>query len=171
LLCVQILLGNVYFFTSLLVTIFMAGITVGTHMSKRLPQTAPTLLHLTLAGAFIGAAQILVVLFLHNVGMGESFSFYRVLAQVLGAVTVAAHGVMLFIMGWITGATFGVTAFVAFECPGDTSARVYTADFLGGAIASVLFATLITPILGIVWSLGGCAMAAFVVWVLLHWTH
>ena len=136
----QILYGFVYHQVSLIVTMFMVGLGIGSlvmnrHLQRR---TRKDLVWLGL-GVAAYAAGLPAVL----VGLSR----LRPEAAVAAAPIVIP--LLALLLAVLVGLTFPLAGKADFQTVTSTTARLYTADYLGAALGALLVSTLLIPVLGV----------------------
>ena len=161
LLAFQILYGSLYHQVGLIVTVFMAGLAIGSwSMNRRLERRKTgDLIRLQLALAGFAALLPLALWGLTQVGGA---------AAVLLAAQ-AAIVLLTLLLAVMVGMAFPLASQVAFEGAAATAARLYTADFVGACVGALLVSTLLIPLLGVAavcWLTAALALAGgAAVWV------
>lgn len=165
LLAFQILFGSLYYQVGLIVTVFMVGLVIGAAIVGRCKTARPTrdresgessgrenatcpsnrrramrrLMLLALAIALFAAVLPVALL-----GLGQ-----------LEGPTASNAGrivIPLLVLGLavLVGMQFPLAARADFQTPAQTSARLYTADYIGAALGALLVSTWLIPVLGVV---------------------
>ncbi len=165
----QIVHGYVYEGLGAMVTLFMAGLVAGSWLgaqterltaSLQAPRSRRTLIVLTLLlAALAGALPWLLGAMAKLVHVG---AFPGDLARPTFLALSLATGLLT---GWV----FPAAVRAQYESPARTGSKVYTADFVGSCLGSLLTATLLIPLLGVFaacWITAGfCgAAAALLAW-------
>jgi spermidine synthase len=140
LLAFQVLFGSLYYQVGLIVTMFMLGLVIGATLVGRwlVGWGRPHLAALAIAIAVFAA---LLPLALMAVG--------RSTGPTGGAAGTVAIPLLTLALAVLVGMEFPLAAKVDFQNPAATSARLYTADYLGGALGALLVSTLLIPMLGV----------------------
>ncbi len=166
----QIVHGYVYEGLGAMVTLFMAGLVAGSWLgaqpqrltaSLQAPRSRRTLIVLTLLLA--GLAGVLPWL------LGAMARPDHVGAAFAGDLARPALLALSLATGLLTGWVFPAAVRAQYESPARTGSKVYTADFVGSCLGSLLTATLLIPLLGVFaacWITAGfCgAAAALLAW-------
>lgn len=144
----QILYGCVYHQVSLIVTMFMAGLGIGSlAMNRMLPRRGRgDLIRLELAVAAYAACLPLILIALGRLD-GTA-------AAVASRVAVPLLSMLLAVL---VGMEFPLAGKIDFQQVTSTAARLYTADYIGAALGALIVSTLLIPLIGVV---GVCLLAA-----------
>ena len=144
----QIIYGSLYLQLSLIVTLFMCGLTFGAFYSNhwlnnkfntdaKINTAIKRLFNLTILLALIGAL-IYPALWVFL----KLISGYPIISQCgIPAIT--------FIVALIAGSQFPIACAVASERKIEGASKIYTADFIGSSIGSMLAGTLLIPVAGV----------------------
>jgi spermidine synthase len=139
LLAFQVLFGSLYYQVGLIVTMFMLGLVIGAMLMGR--QLAGwgrrQLVWLAVAVALFAAC---LPVALHGLGRTEG----TMLAA--GRIAIPVLGLLLAVL---VGMEFPLAARVDYQSAAATSARLYTADYIGAALGALLVSTLLIPVLGV----------------------
>jgi spermidine synthase len=143
LLAVQVLFGSLYYQVGLIVTMFMLGLVIGAALIggrwARLPGTTGR----QLASLAVAVGLFAALLPLALVGLGR---WEGPAALTVGQVAIPLLALLLAVL---VGMQFPLAARVDFQDPATTSARLYTADYIGAALGALLVSTLLIPVLGV----------------------
>jgi spermidine synthase len=136
LLAFQVLFGSLYYQVGLIVTMFMLGLVIGATLIGRwlVGWGRPHLAALAIAIAVFAALLPLALL-----AVGRS----------AGPAGTVAIPLLTLALAVLVGMEFPLAAKVDFQNPAATSARLYTADYVGGALGALLVSTLLIPMLGV----------------------
>jgi spermidine synthase len=136
----QILYGFVYQQMSLIVTMFMAGLGIGsllmTRQLARRSRKDLVWLGLGVAGFAAGLPAVLVGL-------------SRLQPGAAVAATPIVIPLLALLLAVLVGLTFPLAGKADFRTVTSTTARLYTADYLGAALGALLVSTLLIPVLGV----------------------
>jgi spermidine synthase len=159
----QILSGCLYHQVSLLVTMFMIGLGLGSYtMNRSLTQwTRRDLVWLALVMAALAASLPWLLL-----GLGQIAS--------VAVQAVAAQGVILLltlVLAGLVGLMFPLAGKIDFRTVSDTAARIYTADYLGAALGALLVSTWLIPMCGVAAVCLGLAVLSLVSGGVVYWTR
>jgi spermidine synthase len=137
----QIVYGSTYQQLSLIVTMFMIGLAIGSYLMRRwLPRrTRRDLAWLQLA---IAAFALCVPAALWSLGRLDQLSSGSVLVWMIIPLLTAGLAVLV-------GMEFPLGGRLDFGGPASTASRIYTADYVGAALGALLVSTLLIPLLGI----------------------
>ncbi|MGO8748838.1 MAG: hypothetical protein ACLQNE_22950 [Thermoguttaceae bacterium] len=155
----QILYGCVYRQVSLTLTMFMAGLGIGSLLMNRYLQrrTRKGLVWLGLAVVAYAAA-------LPTVLLGLS----RLEPQAAVIAAQIAIPLLALLLAVLVGLIFPLAGKADFQTVTSTTARLYTADYLGAALGALLVSTLMIPVLGVFvvcyLTAGLCLVSSGVVW-------
>jgi len=145
----QVLHGYVYRELGLIITMFMAGLAVGSWaMNRMLPRRGRTdLVRLELGIAvFAGALPLVLMAMSHVSG--------RIIADLCRHVAVP---LLTFVLAVLAGMEFPLAGKVDFQGITPTAAKLYSADLLGACLGAILVSTCLIPIIGVV---GVCTLVA-----------
>jgi spermidine synthase len=136
----QILYGFVYHQVSLIVTMFMAGLGIGSlvmnrHLKRR---TRKDLVWLGLGVAAYAAGLPAVLVGLSRLGPEAAVAAAPIVVPLLALLLAV-----------LVGLTFPLAAKADFQTVTSTTARLYAADYLGAALGALLVSTLLIPVLGV----------------------
>ncbi len=144
----QILFGSLYYQAGWIVTMFMLGLVIGASWIQRRCPTWQRR-HLIALAATIAAYCVVMPLLLLGLG------------RCTGAIAMSAAQVAIPLLTLIlavpVGMEFPLAARVDCRDAVTTSARLYTADYLGAALGALLVSTLLIPVLGVI---SVCLLAA-----------
>jgi spermidine synthase len=145
----QIVHGCVYHRVGLIVTMFMAGLAAGSYLANR---TLARRRRGDLVKMELGVAAYAVLL------PGALFALDR-LAGAGWELTSAwvAFPLLTFGLAVLVGMEFPLACKADFRAVTPTASRLYTADYVGGAVGALLVSTLLIPLVGV---LAVCAIAA-----------
>ncbi len=137
LLAFQVLFGSLYYQVGLVVTMFMLGLVIGTFMIGRFWSEwgQNHLIGLAVAIALLAVG---LPFLLKSLGQSEWLNIGK-----------AAIPLLTLLLAILVGMEFPLAARIDFQDAATTSARLYTADYLGAALGALLVSTLLIPILGI----------------------
>ncbi len=140
LLAFQALFGSLYYQVGLIVTMFMLGLAIGAMAIGRwlVGWDRRRLVHLAIAIAVFAACLPLALL-----GLEQSEGSAALAAGQL------AIPLLTLVLAVLVGMEFPLAARVDFQSPAATSARLYTADYVGAALGALLVSTLLIPVLGV----------------------
>ncbi|MGC8744841.1 MAG: fused MFS/spermidine synthase [Verrucomicrobiia bacterium] len=139
----QTLYGSIYLQLSLIITLFMLGLTAGAWGSKLwLEHTTDSLNVLKLA--ILAAAIALCGVITYPLLVLFSKSLFILLY--LGQIGIAA---LIFIIAFIAGAQFPVAFAIESKTKIESASKIYGADFIGAAIGSLISGTLLIPVIGV----------------------
>jgi len=137
----QIVHGYVYHRVGLIVTTFMMGLAVGSHLANRWLDRAGRrdLVKLELAVAAYAGLVPVALLGLDRLAAAgaESLSAW------------VAFPLLTFALAVLVGMEFPVAGKAGFQAVAPTASRLYTADFVGACIGALLVSTLLIPLVGI----------------------
>jgi spermidine synthase len=136
----QILYGFVYHQVSLIVTMFMAGLGIGSlvmnrHLKRRTRKDL-VWLGLGVAAYATGVPSVLVGL-------------SRLEPEAAVAAAPIVVPLLALLLAVLVGLTFPLAGKADFQTVTSTTARLYTADYLGAALGALLVSTLLIPVLGV----------------------
>jgi spermidine synthase len=136
----QILYGFVYHQVSLIVTMFMAGLGIGSLVMTRYLKrwTRKDLVWLGLGVAAYAAGLPAVLVGLSRLEPGAAVAAAPIVVPLLALLLAV-----------LVGLTFPLAAKADFQTVTSTTARLYTADYLGAALGALLVSTLLIPVLGV----------------------
>jgi hypothetical protein len=136
----QILYGFVYHQVSLIVTMFMAGLGIGSWvMNRHLKRwTRKDLVWLGLGVAAYAAGLPTVLVGLSRLQPEASVAAAPIVVPLLALLLAV-----------LVGLTFPLAGKADFQSVTSTTARLYTADYLGAALGALLVSTLLIPVLGV----------------------
>jgi spermidine synthase len=140
LLAFQVLFGSLYYQVGLIVTMFMLGLVIGAMLIGRwlVGWSRRHLVYLAVAIAVFAACLPPALL-----GLEKSEG---PLALTAGQIAIPLLTLLLAVL---VGMEFPLAARVDFQGPAATSARLYTADYIGAALGALLVSTLLIPVLGV----------------------
>jgi spermidine synthase len=142
----QILEGSTYQQVGLMVTMFMAGLAIGSWLMGRwLPRGTRrglVVLQLAIAAVALGVPPLLW-------GLGHSGG--------TSAARWAAIALATIVMAVLVGMEFPLAGKVDFRSITATASRLYTADYVGAALGALLVSTLLIPLAGLA---AACHLAA-----------
>jgi len=133
----QILVGYVYLFLGVVITIFMAGLMIGAFLSRNISKEKTnklTILTQLLSGVCIVTISVSLI-FLKDVHSGSIIQFIV--------------SIFMLIISGLVGYQYGLSVTGSRAKPGNVVSVVYSADLAGSAVGSILVAILIIPVLGI----------------------
>jgi len=138
----QILYGYVYHKVGLIVTMFMAGLAFGSFAMNRMlsRRGRSDLVKLELSVAAYAAALPFVMMGLAKIASPTASA---ISAQVM-------FPVLTFVLAVIVGMEFPLAGKAAFADVTTTAAQLYTADFIGACLGSLIVSTLLIPLIGVV---------------------
>jgi spermidine synthase len=141
LLAFQVLYGSLYHQIGLIVTMFMLGLVLGAMLVGRWPSVwkRRQLVYLAVAIALFAALLPLAL-----------YGLDRMQGPTALATGRAAIPLLALVLAVLVGMEFPLAAKVDFQNPAATSARLYTADYIGAALGALLVSTLLIPVLGVV---------------------
>lgn len=133
----QVLVGYVYLFLGVIITLFMAGLSIGAFLSRKVK--ASDINKLTILIQLASAIFVLVV------------SLLIILMKDIVNVFVIQFLISccLLITSILVGYQYGIAVAVKKEETGKIISAVYSADLVGSAIGSLLVAILLIPLLGL----------------------
>jgi spermidine synthase len=136
LLAFQVLFGSLYHQVGLIVTVFMLGLVIGATLIGRrfVDGSQRQLAYLAVAIAAFATCLPLALL-----GLG----------RLEGPILQFAIPLLTLLLAVLVGMEFPLAAKVDFENAAATSARLYTADYIGAALGALLVSTLLIPVLGV----------------------
>ncbi len=144
----QIIYGSLYLKLSLIVTLFMCGLTFGALYSNhwlnnrfniygKINIAIKRLLTLTILLAIVG-----VMIYPLLKIFSKLLSSYPIISQCgIPAIT--------FIVALIVGAQFPTACAISSRRKAENASKIYTADFIGSSIGSMLAGTLLIPVAGV----------------------
>jgi len=146
----QIVYGSTYQQVSLIVTMFMIGLGIGSYLMRRwLPRrTRKDLAWLQLALAIFALCVPGALLSLGR--LDELSSGSALVWAIIPLLTVG--------LAVLVGMEFPLGGKVDVQGPTSTASRIYTADYIGAALGALLVSTLLIPLLGII--AASCVAAA-----------
>lgn len=145
----QVLYGYVYRELGLIITMFMAGLAVGSLvMNRMLPRRGRAdLVRLELGIAVFAGALPLVLMAMSHVS-----------AQIIADLCRhAAIPLLTFVLAVLVGMEFPLAGKVDFQGITPTAAKLYSADLLGACLGAILVSAFLIPIIGVV---GVCVLVA-----------
>lgn len=153
----QIVHGYVYEGAGAMITLFMAGLVAGSWLAARnVPARALDGEEEERLAASLRARRGLIVLALLLAGLAAALPLLLQglagLQQVSASAADLARPVFLGLsltVGLLTGWIFPTATRAHYESPARTGSKVYTADFVGSCLGSLLTATLLIPLLGV----------------------
>ncbi len=137
----QVIFGYVYLYLGVIITLFMAGLTVGSLVSKNCDRYNIRKLVLKIqlvTGLFI----LLLALFLIMQHLIRDDSVIRFL-----------FSLFMMIIALLVGYQYGVIVCHAKKSTGKTIASVYSSDLIGSALGSFLVAVYFIPVYGLIFTL------------------
>ena len=140
LLVFQAMFGSLYYQVGLIVTVFMLGLVIGAMLVGRWLGDWKRRQLIGLAIAVTAYAACLP-LALWGLGQAEGPA-----AMVAGRIGIP---LLTLLLAALVGMQFPLAARIDFHGPAATSARLYTADYLGAALGALLVSTLLIPVLGV----------------------
>jgi spermidine synthase len=144
----QILYGFVYHQMTLIVTMFMAGLGIGSlAMTRQLARRRRKDLVWLGLGVTLFAAALPAVL------MGLS----RLPSEAAATAAPIVIPLLALLLAVLVGLTFPLAAKADFRGVTSTTARLYTADYLGAALGALVVSTWLIPVLGVA---AVCCLAA-----------
>jgi len=144
----QILYGCVYHQVSLIVTMFMAGLGIGSLvMNRMLPRRGRG--DLIRLEAAVAAYATFLPLVLITLG--------RLDGTAAAVATRVAVPLLSMLLAVLVGMEFPLAGKIDFQQVTATAARLYTADYIGAALGALLVSTLLIPLIGVI---GVCLLAA-----------
>ena len=140
LLAFQVLFGSLYYQVGLIVAMFMLGLVIGAMVIGRwlVGWRRRHLVYLAVAVAVFAACLPLALLGLERPEAPAMLTASRIAIPLLTLVLAV-----------LVGMEFPLAARVSFQGPAATSARLYTADYIGAALGALLVSTLLIPVLGV----------------------
>lgn len=145
----QVLYGYVYKELGLIITMFMAGLAVGSlAMNRMLPRRG----RIDLARLDLGIAMFAGVLPLALMAMSHVSS--QIIADLCRHVAIP---LLTFVLAVLAGMEFPLAGKVDFQGITPTAAKLYTADLLGACLGAILVSAFLIPIIGVV---GVCVLVA-----------
>ena len=150
----QVLFGSLYYQVGLIVTMFMLGLVIGAGLVNRwlLGWGRRQLMWLAVGVAVFAGILPPLLFGLEGGGLGPSAgSAYGVCGLPL------AIPLLTLVLAMLVGMQFPLAARVDYRDAATTSARLYTADYVGAALGALLVSTWLMPVLGVV---GVCLLAA-----------
>jgi len=145
----QIVHGCVYHRVGLIVTMFMAGLAAGSHLANRTlaRRRRRDLVKMEL-GVAVYAMLLPAALFALDRLAGAGWEL---------ASAWVAFPLLTFGLAVLVGMEFPLASKADFRAVAPTASRLYTADYVGGAVGALLVSTLLIPLVGV---LAVCAIAA-----------
>ena len=145
----QVLYGYVYRELGLIITMFMAGLAVGSWaMNRMLPRRGRTdLVRLELGIAVFAGVLPLVLMAMSHVSS-------QIIADLCRHVAIP---LLTFVLAVLAGMEFPLASKVDFQGITPTAAKLYSADLLGACLGAILVSTSLIPIIGVV---GVCVLVA-----------
>jgi spermidine synthase len=149
----QVLFGSLYYQIGLIVTMFMLGLVIGAGLVNRwLSGWGRRHLMWLAVGIAVFAGILPPLLFaLEGGGRPAAGSAPGVCGLPL------AIPLLTLVLAMLVGMQFPLAARVDYQDAATTSARLYTADYVGAALGALLVSTWLMPVLGVV---GVCLLAA-----------
>ena len=140
LLAFEVFFGALYYQVGLIITVFMLGLVIGAALVGRwlAGWQGRHLVWLAAALAALAACLPLALLALE-----------RLEGPMAPAAQTFAIPLLSLLLAILVGMEFPLAARVEFRDPAATSARLYTADYVGGALGALLVSTLLIPVLGV----------------------
>lgn len=139
----QTLYGSIYLQLSIIITLFMLGLTAGAWSSKHwLEHTTDSLNVLKLA--ILAAAIALCGVITYPLLVLFSKSLF--ILPYLGQIGIPA---LIFIIAFIAGVQFPVAFAIESKTIIESASKIYGADFIGAAIGSLISGTLLIPVVGV----------------------
>ncbi len=140
LLAFEVFFGALYYQVGLIITVFMLGLVIGAALVGRwlVGWQRRHLLGLAAGVATVAAGLPLALLALE-----------RLEGPAAPAAQTIAIPLLTLLLAVLVGMEFPLAARVEFHDPAATSARLYTADYAGGALGALLVSTLLIPVLGV----------------------
>jgi len=137
LLAFQVLFGSLYYQVGWIVTMFMLGLVIGTLAIGRFwPHWG--WIHLIGVATVIGMLAVAMPFLLESLKQSEWLVFGK-----------AAIPLLALLLAVLVGIEFPLAARIDFQDAAITSARLYTADYLGAALGALLVSTFLIPIFGV----------------------
>ena len=138
----QIVYGSTYQQVSLIVTMFMIGLAIGSCLMKRwLPRRTRN----DLAWLQLGIAIFTFCIPCALLGLGRLDELSSGSVVVWGIIPLLTAGLAV-----LVGMEFPLAGKVDSCGPTSTASRIYTADYIGAALGALLVSTLLIPLLGMV---------------------
>jgi len=144
LLVLQLMVGNMYQATGIVIASLMAGLAAGAGFNSRLPESVP-----------LKATASVLVLYYAVVALCLKF-LLSVTNPVPGIVLIL---LLVFLPSFITGHIFRKLTIT--DSDGSSSASVYSADLTGSALGFILISGIIIPVFGIQFSIFLLSMFIF----------
>lgn len=134
----QVLIGNLFYMTGVMIVIFMGGLFLGSQSGSwfRLRMTYRSL------GMMQSAIAVLTLLTFGFVVLAEMFLIPQPLVYLAVISLILASSI------W-AGLQYRISSSLSIESPEKISGNLYSADLLGSAIGTLLASCWLTPILGI----------------------
>lgn len=145
LLAFQIFYGSVYLQLSIIITLFMLGLTVGAFYSKRWIELNPdsSKTHkLKLCKLAVISGAIGIFLYPILILLSKSLSNLPYFARI-------SIPVLTFFLAFIAGSQFPIACGIESKKRLEGASKIYTADFIGASIGSLLAGTLLIPVAGV----------------------
>ncbi len=138
LLAFQVLFGSLYYQVGLIITMFMLGLVIGAMLIGRrwIGWGRRHLIYLAISVAVLAACLPLLLLAIAEPSVPLP----------TGRIAIP---LLTLLLAALVGMQFPLAARVDFQGAAATSARLYTADYLGAAIGALLVSTLLVPVLGV----------------------
>jgi spermidine synthase len=153
---VQTVAGTLYYLSALLITLFMAGLAIGVRATRRVDALHRALLISLLSNAALAAAHAVIVVALPFIC--NSMASRPHLSQLRIWLVEWLFAGELLALGAATGAVFALCSRIAEQELTARASQLYSADFVGGALGAVLFATLFVPALGMMIPAAVCGL-------------
>ncbi len=134
----QVIFGYVYLFLGVIITIFMAGLTVGSLLSKNCADR--NIMKLVMKVQLIEGLFILA--------LAGYFLVSRFIQD--DAFTRLVFSAAMLVIALLVGYQYGIAVCKIKKSPGKTIASVYSSDLAGSALGSLLVAIYIIPVYGLV---------------------
>jgi spermidine synthase len=137
----QVIFGYVYLFIGIIITVFMAGLAIGSRLSRfgELSDPLRMMYFVQLFSGIYIASIALTIFFVTNL---ESSFLVKLIFMF-----------MMFIVAALTGMQYGVAVCFKKQDAGITVSKIYTADLAGSAAGSLVVAVWMIPLIGIYTSL------------------
>jgi spermidine synthase len=133
----QMMYGYAYYQLGIVVTLFMAGVALGSrHFNRAFGRKTKRMFLLTEAGMVLYPAILALAL------PGISILTSQILPIVFPFLGL--------VLGFLTGAQFPLASQLSFESVASTAARLYSADLIGACIGAFVVSVVLIPQLGIV---------------------
>jgi spermidine synthase len=137
----QVLAGYVYLYLGVIITLFMAGLSVGAFESRKIKEKHKNIY--TIVNQIISGILILI----------SALMLYYIKHFETQLSVQSAIGMVIFIVAVLVGFQYGLSVSLNREDPKNIVSTIYSSDLIGSAFGSLVVAIFFIPVLGIYMSL------------------